>query len=113
MQMGLRGQEHKQTDPISLKPQDAALVELLATRRTPHQRDPRGNPDTHIQTYLQILGQGCQKKEKGRKTRVSTKARTRETRIQLRSSTGYMVDLAATKAIYYRDTLQLSSTETR
>jgi hypothetical protein len=97
--MGLRGQEHKQTDPISLKPQDPALVELLATRHTPHRHDPRGNPDTHIQTNLQISGQRLPKREKERKTRVSTKARTRETRIQLCSPTGYIVDLAATKVL--------------
>jgi hypothetical protein len=113
--MGLRGQEHKQADPTSRKPQDLALVELLATRRTPHQRDPRGNLDTHIETNLQISGQRLPNKkgEKEKKTRVSTKARTRETRIQLCSPTGYMEDLAATIALYYRDTLQLSSIETR
>jgi hypothetical protein len=45
-------------------------------------------------------------KEKGkrRQTRVSTEARTRETGIQLCSATGYIVDLAATKELYYRDT---------
>jgi hypothetical protein len=43
-------------------------------------------------------------REKGEKMRVSTEARTRETRIQLCSPTGYMVDLAATKELYYRDT---------
>jgi hypothetical protein len=45
-------------------------------------------------------------KEKGkrRKTRVSTEAHTRETGIQLCSPTGYMVDLAAIKELYYRDT---------
>jgi hypothetical protein len=50
-------------------------------------------------------------KEKGKrkKMRVSTKARTRETGIQLCSPAGYMVDLEATKALNYRDTLQLSS----
>jgi hypothetical protein len=50
---------------------------------------------------------GCRirrEKEKREKTRVSTGARTRETRIQLCSPTGYMVDLAATKELYYRDT---------
>jgi hypothetical protein len=52
---------------------------------------------------------GRKRKEKRRKTRVSTEARTRETEIQLCSPTGYMVDLAATKDSYYRDTLQLSS----
>jgi hypothetical protein len=61
--MGLKGQEHKQTDPTSLKPQDAALVELPATRRAPRQQDPRGNPDTHIQTNLQISGQRLPNKE--------------------------------------------------
>jgi hypothetical protein len=50
---------------------------------------------------------GRKRKEKRRKTRVSTEARTRETGIQLCSPTGYMVDLAATKESYYRDTLQL------
>jgi hypothetical protein len=35
---------------------------------------------------------------------VSTEARTRETGIQLCSPTGYMVDLAAIKELYYRDT---------
>jgi hypothetical protein len=45
------------------------------------------------------------KKEKGKKTRVSTEARTRETEIQLCSPTGYVVDLAATKESYYKDTL--------
>jgi hypothetical protein len=44
------------------------------------------------------------RKEKRRKTRVSTEAHTRETGIQLCSPTGYMVDLAATKELYYRDT---------
>jgi hypothetical protein len=38
-------------------------------------------------------------KEKGKKTRVSTEARTRETGIQLCSPTGYMVDLAAQKIL--------------
>jgi hypothetical protein len=55
---------------------------------------------------------GCRtrrEKEKREKMRVSTEARTRETRIQLCSPTGYMVDLAATKALNYRGTLQLSS----
>jgi hypothetical protein len=47
--------------------------------------------------------------DKERKTRVSTEARTRETGIQLCLPTGYMVDLAATKALNYRDTLQLLS----
>jgi hypothetical protein len=50
---------------------------------------------------------GCRtrrKKEKRKKMRVSTMARTRETGIQLCSSTGYIVDLAATKELYYRDT---------
>jgi hypothetical protein len=51
---------------------------------------------------------GRKRKEKRRKTRVSTKARTRETGIQLCSPRCYMVDLAATKESYYRDTLQLS-----
>jgi hypothetical protein len=37
------------------------------------------------------------RKRKREKTRVSTEARTRETRIQLCSPTGYKVDLAATK----------------
>jgi hypothetical protein len=64
--MGLRGQEHKQTDPTSLKPQDPALVELPATRRAPRQRDPRGNLDTHIQTNLQISGQRLPNKEEER-----------------------------------------------
>jgi hypothetical protein len=49
------------------------------------------------------------RKRKRKKTRVSIEARTRETGIQLCSPTGYMVDLAATKALNYRDTLQLSS----
>jgi hypothetical protein len=52
---------------------------------------------------------GRKRKKKEKKTRVSTEARTRETRIQLCSSTSYMVDLAATKESNYRDTLQLSS----
>jgi hypothetical protein len=55
---------------------------------------------------------GCQtrrEKEKRKKMRVSTEARIRETEIQLCSPTGYMVDLAAIKALNYRDTLQLSS----
>jgi hypothetical protein len=47
-------------------------------------------------------------KEKREKMRVSTEAHTRETGIQLCSPTGYMVDLAATKESYYRDSLQLS-----
>jgi hypothetical protein len=38
-------------------------------------------------------------REKEKKTRVSTEARTRETGIQLCSPTGYMVDLAATKEL--------------
>jgi hypothetical protein len=50
---------------------------------------------------------GRKRKEKRRKMRVSTETRTRETGIQLCSPTGYMVDLAATKESYYRDTLQL------
>jgi hypothetical protein len=45
------------------------------------------------------------RKRKRKKMRVSTEARTRETGIQLCSPTGYMVDLAATKALNYRDTL--------
>jgi hypothetical protein len=45
-----------------------------------------------------------EKKGKRRKTRVSTEARTRETGIQLCSPTGYMVDLATKKELYYRDT---------
>jgi hypothetical protein len=49
------------------------------------------------------------RKRKGEKMRVSTETRTRETGIQLCSPTGYMVDLAATKELNYRDTLQLSS----
>jgi hypothetical protein len=50
-------------------------------------------------------------KEKGkrRKTRVSTEARTCETGIQLCSPIGYKVDLATTKALNYRNTLQLLS----
>jgi hypothetical protein len=52
---------------------------------------------------------GRKRKEKRRKMRVSTEARTRETGIQLCSPTGYMVDLVATKALNYRDTLLLSS----
>jgi hypothetical protein len=48
-------------------------------------------------------------KRKRKKMRVSTETRTRETGIQLCSPTGYMVDLAATKALNYRDTLQLLS----
>jgi hypothetical protein len=55
---------------------------------------------------------GCRtrrEKEKRKKTRVSTEARTRETGIQLCSPIGYMVHLAATKESYYRDTLQLLS----
>jgi hypothetical protein len=52
---------------------------------------------------------GRKRKEKRRKTRVSTEARTRETGIQLCSPMGYMVDLAATKESYYRDKLQLLS----
>jgi hypothetical protein len=56
-----------------------------------------------------VAEQGGRKRKKGKKTRVSTDARTRETGIQLCSPTGYMVDLAATKEINYRDTLQLSS----
>jgi hypothetical protein len=51
---------------------------------------------------------GRKRTEKRRKMRVSTEARTRETGIQLCSPTCYMVDLAATKESYYRDTLQLS-----
>jgi hypothetical protein len=47
---------------------------------------------------------GRKRKEKRRKTRMSTEARTRETGIQLCSPTGYMVDLAATKELHYRDT---------
>ena len=56
-----------------------------------------------------VAEQGGRKRKKGGKTRVSTEARTRETGIQLCSPTGYMVDLAATKVLNYRDTLQLSS----
>jgi hypothetical protein len=52
---------------------------------------------------------GRKRKEKYEKMRVSTEARTHETGIQLCSPTGYMVDLAATKESYYRDTLHLSS----
>jgi hypothetical protein len=57
------------------------------------------------------VAEKMREKEKGkkRKTRVSTEARTRETEIQLCSPTGYMVDLAATKEVYYRDILQTSS----
>jgi hypothetical protein len=40
---------------------------------------------------------GRKRKEKRRKTRVSTEARARENGIQLCSPTGYMVDIAATK----------------
>jgi hypothetical protein len=43
------------------------------------------------------------RKRKGKKTRVSTEARTRETGIQLCSPIGYMVELAATKVLNYRD----------
>jgi hypothetical protein len=58
-----------------------------------------------------MVAEKRREKEKGksRKTRVSTESRTRETGIQLCSPTGYMVDVAATKESYYRDTLQLSS----
>jgi hypothetical protein len=41
---------------------------------------------------------------KRKKMRMSTEAHTRETAIQLCSPTDYMVDLAATKELYYRDT---------
>jgi hypothetical protein len=54
---------------------------------------------------------GCRtrrEKEKRKKMRVSIEACTRETGIQLCSPIGYMVDLAATKESYYRDTLKLS-----
>jgi hypothetical protein len=51
---------------------------------------------------------GCrtrrEKEKKEKKMRVSTEARTRETGIQLCSPTDYMVDLAATKELYYGDT---------
>jgi hypothetical protein len=43
-----------------------------------------------------VVEQGGRKR-KGKKTRVSTKAHTRETGIQLCWPTSYMVDLAATK----------------
>jgi hypothetical protein len=56
-----------------------------------------------------VAEQGGRKRKSKKKTRVSTEARTRETGIQLCSSTGYMVDLAAIKALNYRDTLKLSS----
>jgi hypothetical protein len=49
------------------------------------------------------------RKRKRKKRRVSNEARTCETGIQLCSPTGYMVNLAATKALNYRDTLQLLS----
>jgi hypothetical protein len=55
-----------------------------------------------------VAEQGGRKRQ-GKKTRVSTEARTRETGIQLCSPTGYIVDLAATKESYYRDTLHLLS----
>jgi hypothetical protein len=56
-----------------------------------------------------VAEQGGRKRKMKKKTRVSTEARTRETGIQLCSPTGYMVELAATKTLNYRDTLQLSS----
>jgi hypothetical protein len=46
-----------------------------------------------------VAEQGGRKRKREKKTRMSTEARTRETRIQLCSPTGYMVDLAATKAL--------------
>jgi hypothetical protein len=49
------------------------------------------------------------RKRKRKKKRVSTEAHTRETGIQSCSPTSYMVDLAAPKALNYRDTLQLLS----
>jgi hypothetical protein len=55
---------------------------------------------------------GCRtrrEKEKRKKIRVSTEARTRDAIIQLCSPMGYMGDVAATKDSYYIDTLQLSS----
>jgi hypothetical protein len=55
-----------------------------------------------------VAEQGGRKRKRG-KTRVSTEARTHETGIQLCSPTGYMVDLAAIKESYYRDTLQYPS----
>jgi hypothetical protein len=53
--------------------------------------------------------EGRKRKGKRRKTRVSTEAHTRETGVQLCSPIGYMVDLAATKTLNYRDTLQYPS----
>jgi hypothetical protein len=50
-----------------------------------------------------VAEQGGRKRKREKKTRVSTEARTRETGIQLCSPTGYTVDLAATKELYYRD----------
>jgi hypothetical protein len=52
------------------------------------------------------------RKRKGKKMRVSTEERTPwhvlyEARTRL-CSPGYMVDLAATKELYYRDALELS-----
>jgi hypothetical protein len=60
-------------------------------------------------TVAEKGGRKRKEKKKKRKTRVSTEARTRETGIQLCSPTSYMVDLAATKEVYYRDILQTSS----
>jgi hypothetical protein len=62
-----------------------------------------------VQNVGPMVAEQGGRKRKRKKMRVSTEVRTRETGIQLCSLTGYMVELAATKALNYRDTLQLSS----
>jgi hypothetical protein len=64
----------------------------------------KGNLTNVVAPIPVKIGPTVAEKGERRKTRVSTEARTRQTGIQLCSPTGYMVDLAATKELYYRDT---------
>jgi hypothetical protein len=86
IQMGLRGL--KITMASKPCPGQARRVTLL-TSALPYRSKSSG----------QWLPNKEGEREKGKKTRVSTEARTRETGIQLCSPTGYIVDLAATKAL--------------
>jgi hypothetical protein len=75
----------------------------------PAQAKPEGNLANVVTPIpVKIVGPKVAKhggrKRKREKTRMSTEGRTRETRIQLCSPTGYMVDLAAIKELYYRET---------
>jgi hypothetical protein len=85
----------------------------------PTQAKPKGNLANVVapRPVNKNRANGCrtrrEKEKKKRKTRVSTEARTHETGIQMCSPTGYMVDLAATKALNYRDTIQLSSKQSK